>query len=176
MINFAFCKLSVDCRKELFYLILNDMKKLFVIVIFTICFGNLFSQEKWELDLVDRAPRYLYIIDVLNGPSCYKDYIKDGEEENAGYKFRVIKTFSDVYEYIFIDNQTLDVEGGISKQNWVREIDLKEIYDSYEDLMAISAPIEFIKWIDCDSFSIMISDKKFIIKIISAQKINVVRC
>lgn len=144
------------------------MKNILVFLLLVV-FGHCsFSQESIKLGLTDREPRFLSVIDVYVSPSVFYDKVLD--ENEAGLKHRLIVTLSGIYSTVYLDKILLNIEGGINKQKWSRKLELRQLYSQFS-LSEETDHLEFVRWVDANTFMFKIDSFKFKAKIIDDENI-----
>lgn len=134
------------------------MKNILVFLLLVV-FGHCsLSQESIKLDLTDRELRFLSVVDVYVGPSVFYDKILD--ENEAGLKHRLIVTLSGIYSTVYLDKILLNIEGGVNKQKWSRKLELRQLYSQFS-LSEETDHLEFVRWIDVNTFVFKIDRFKF---------------
>jgi len=134
------------------------MKNILLSIILVIFSNSCFSQNKLTLRLIDKVPDYISITEVLVSPPVFYENIMD--EYNAGHKYRVITTLSGIYGAVYIDRVSLNVEGGVNKQDWSRKIELRKLYEEYS-LSEETDNVGMLNWMDNCSFTFELSGLKF---------------
>jgi hypothetical protein len=144
------------------------MKNILVFLLLVV-FGHCsFSQESIKLNLTDREPCFLSVVNVYVSPSVYDEKIVD--EHEAGYKHRLIVILSGIYSTVYIDKIILDVEGGVNKQKWSRELELGQLYSRFS-LSEETVHMKLIQWIDVDKFTFKMGRFNFEAKIVDNENI-----
>lgn len=126
------------------------MKSVFIILALTLLGHHGEAQESFKVDLIEREPCFLSVVNVYASPPVYDEKIV--YEYEAGYMHRLIVIMSGIYSSVYVDKLILDVEGGVSKRKWSRVIDLRQLY-SHFSLSEETDHLEFVQWDGVDKFS-----------------------
>lgn len=135
------------------------MTKHFLIIALVILCGCKSSQhDSIKLRLIDSEVDFIAFYSLVSGPQFFFESVDDFH--HAGYGHRVFKSFYEIFSVVFIDRISIDIEGGASEMLWFRELDLEPLYEKYS-FYEESDHFVLLEWIDSDSFTFEISDKKF---------------
>lgn len=137
-------------------------KKLFVLSLLIVLNNIIICQTINKLEFKQGVPDYIYISNVYVGSTIYYDEIVD--ENEGGFRYRVIKIMSGIYSAVYIDKIMVDVEGIEAKQEWSEKINLYPLYKKYL-FSEETDHFEFNEWIDYNVFSFYISNYNFIVTI-----------
>lgn len=134
------------------------MKSVIVVLfLFVISYCG-FGQETIQLSLIEREPSFLSVIEVHVGPPIFYNNVLD--EKNAGFKHRLIVSLSGIYTTVYVDKIMVDIEGDTNKQDWCYKIEMGQLYSKFT-LSQETDHLEFLRWVDTDSFVFEIDNLMF---------------
>jgi hypothetical protein len=119
------------------------MKQIFLLILifFTIQIGK---TQNHSIELVEKKPKYESIVDICMGTQqWYKNSESDYE---AGFQYRIVVTRMEIYETLFIEKLIIDIEGGVSKIEWAKVVDMSALLNLF-DIPSEQQNIDKMEWL-----------------------------
>ncbi len=125
----------------------------FVLFVLTIsCKG-----QKFEINVIEQDPNYLLISEIYLGEATYYD---DEDDSNAGYRYRIITTTSEIYNSIFIEKLIIDIEDSPVKLAYSFKLDFNDVHE-YFKLHKETDIVTFRRWLKPDTFTLGVGKLDF---------------
>jgi hypothetical protein len=142
--------------------------KLTIILIFFTQFS--YAQKK-SIEFVLEKPKYESIVDVIMGPQQWHENIDSDSE--AGFQYRIVITRMEIYETIFIEKLIIDIEGGFTKIEWAKMLNMDALMDQFK-IPSEQQNFSEIKWSRDQSFSALFHTILFTARISEDEKYIIV--
>lgn len=148
---------------------MNRLIITFVFIMLCILCDGQTKTETIEVSLEESKPSYLSISELKLGMPFYA--VDPSEDEDAGYVYRMIVLREEIYSSIYFEKLILDIEGGVSKIEWSKKLELTTLLD-YLKLSNETIEVLDINWLDDDLVSFRINDKHIELTISNSNKLK----
>ena len=133
-------------------------------ILFLLC-NFCFAQQSFYFQTKDEKPDYNLITGVEVGEPIYSD------SSESGVRYRIIITTFEIYQNIFIEQQSLGAEAIPDSTNWSKLIKLYDIVTFYK-ISSEQQHVSDLQFISPKSFVFSMGGKKFRVNEIDKEQVN----
>ncbi len=134
-----------------------------ILIVLSISCSCIGMPKGLRVQLKEQNANYPSICNIHVAPDHY--YENSDDDSNAGMRYRVVVTLSEIYYSLFIEKITIDIEGSPVNIVWSKKIDINSLIE-HLGLSQETTMVGKVVFSDYSNFTFLLGDKKVAMQII----------